>query len=1067
MSEGDSKATPVQMPTGSGTRRAPEASIIKTEATDLLATPSTRHAASDAEATSSGPAVDDAAAATAADCSSGGGGASSGGGGDILRYEIVLTGVIWAVLMGSYQDHAPRITLIPLHLGALLLANFVLYKVRVSTTCYVAELMGLINAKAEATSTSEGGTDPNDAAGDETEAARILARASSAFDEHAAAEAQTLDAGTPSVLRGSDFRRSGGDAKEEDTDRAEEWLGQEGEADAAFSGDEGRTKRVSSLPPRPVTPPPSNNPAVTHLPPTNLPPPPKRKSVSSPSSSGSGGGGSRQGDQTSSDEELELMLIGRAMPSPTFVVQCTANILIEVLPALSNLIDHLPGWCGQLRAAMWSAIEERAYGNSSVMQLLFWMVESESLERDGPGSKMVKRGADLTKHLFGKDDLKATMKQLEAVPKGCALVLSDITIKHFYDPFSVDGVRVRGIKLEKIFNSNAKPMLLSLHFFRDQSPSLGLSATPASSAGVDAGIGAGANGGAEEEEDIRRSATRSEVDRVPRLVIYKAGDDLRKDVAVLQVFRMMNALWEREKLSLKIDPSRGSVPPVPCRAHLYGVVPIDKENGFIELIPDVRSLTELGKDELNSRQLDQMIASAAASYTGAHLLGIKDRHSDNILITKGGTCFHIDFGHVLGDAVTLDTADFAITPDFKRCLGDRWGEFVDLCVKAFVVLYRYAPLVIDYSVAQLALVAPASEVRPYLESRLLAGDMLQASQNVRKLIESGPSAYATQLKNAMHQAAMMLKTGPKEGPSRSKPYHEMRRLVAEGWMNKRGEMSVVTSALSSGWKTRYFVLYGRPVGGGFDADRLTSSDNWASPDFRGAEGPGGRPSMVRSGEDGLRLSSTSIAEEEGAVVDADDILVRSTLPPDDEREPSTASAARLSAAALAELDYDEEFSPRGSAVMYYFNTPEAHKKMAEDKVSNFKGAIEFSDITEIRIAASEKSDSYVLVTSKREWELQIESKRELWKAALLRNVPAGARVANRTSSVEGDNAARRRAPSLEDAMKIVTGRGSSPPPSRRSTSKSASPPPSRGSTSKSASPPPSRGSTSPPPLPAR
>ena len=61
---------------------------------------------------------------------------------------------------------------------------------------------------------------------------------------------------------------------------------------------------------------------------------------------------------------------------------------------------------------------------------------------------------------------------------------------------------------------------------------------------------------------------------------------------------MMNALWEREKLSLKIDPSRGSVSPVPCRAHLYGVVPIDKENGFIELIPDVRSLTELKKGEM-------------------------------------------------------------------------------------------------------------------------------------------------------------------------------------------------------------------------------------------------------------------------------------------------------------------------------------------------------------------------------------------------------------------------------------------------------------------------------------
>lgn len=128
---------------------------------------------------------------------------------------------------------------------------------------------------------------------------------------------------------------------------------------------------------------------------------------------------------------------------------------------------------------------------------------------------------------------QATMKQLEAVPKGCALVLSDITAKHFYDPFSVDGVRVRGIKLEKIFNSNAKPMLLSLHFFREQSPSLGLST--GSNAGVGAGVGAGGNGGPEEEEDVRRSAARSEVDRLPKLVIYKAGDDLRKDVAVLQV----------------------------------------------------------------------------------------------------------------------------------------------------------------------------------------------------------------------------------------------------------------------------------------------------------------------------------------------------------------------------------------------------------------------------------------------------------------------------------------------------------------------------------------------------
>lgn len=61
---------------------------------------------------------------------------------------------------------------------------------------------------------------------------------------------------------------------------------------------------------------------------------------------------------------------------------------------------------------MWSAIEERAYGNSSVMQLLFWMAQSDSFADDGPGAKMVKRGADYTKDLFGKDDLKVSRRPL-------------------------------------------------------------------------------------------------------------------------------------------------------------------------------------------------------------------------------------------------------------------------------------------------------------------------------------------------------------------------------------------------------------------------------------------------------------------------------------------------------------------------------------------------------------------------------------------------------------------------------------------------------------------------------
>ena len=48
--------------------------------------------------------------------------------------------------------------------------------------------------------------------------------------------------------------------------------------------------------------------------------------------------------------------------------------------------------------------------------------------------------------------------------------------------------------------------------------------------------------------------------RSPRSVIYKAGDDLRKDVACTQIFRMMNMLWSKDRLSLQ--PQRGGSMPV-------------------------------------------------------------------------------------------------------------------------------------------------------------------------------------------------------------------------------------------------------------------------------------------------------------------------------------------------------------------------------------------------------------------------------------------------------------------------------------------------------------------------
>jgi phosphatidylinositol-4,5-bisphosphate 3-kinase len=68
----------------------------------------------------------------------------------------------------------------------------------------------------------------------------------------------------------------------------------------------------------------------------------------------------------------------------------------------------------------------------------------------------------------------------------------------------------------------------------------------------------------------------------PVQTMFKVGDDLRQDQRTLQVMKVMESLWRKNGENLHM--------------RCYGVLPIGIEQGFIEVIPNAITESELQKD---------------------------------------------------------------------------------------------------------------------------------------------------------------------------------------------------------------------------------------------------------------------------------------------------------------------------------------------------------------------------------------------------------------------------------------------------------------------------------------
>ncbi|WFD07652.1 phosphatidylinositol 3-kinase [Malassezia vespertilionis] len=213
--------------------------------------------------------------------------------------------------------------------------------------------------------------------------------------------------------------------------------------------------------------------------------------------------------------------------------------------------------------------------------------------------------------------------------------------------------------------------------------------------------------GAKRGSDTKSSGTYT--------IICKNGDDLRQDQLVIQLFTLMDRLMRHENLDLRITP--------------YHVLATGVNHGMVQYIPSMPIATIMAEyggslleymrvhhpDPRNAASfyvqpsvLDTFVRSCGtfsrmltvAGYCViTYLLGVGDRHLDNLLVAPDGHFFHVDFGYILG----RDPKPFP--PPVKVCkeMVDGMGgtssvyykRFKQLCHTAFACLRRNANLILN------------------------------------------------------------------------------------------------------------------------------------------------------------------------------------------------------------------------------------------------------------------------------------------------------------------------------------------------------------------------------------
>lgn len=176
--------------------------------------------------------------------------------------------------------------------------------------------------------------------------------------------------------------------------------------------------------------------------------------------------------------------------------------------------------------------------------------------------------------------------------------------------------------------------------------------------------------------------------------ILAKSEDVRKDQIIMNIIYLMEHMVKLEE-NIDLELVR------------YNILPTGNNKGLIEIVDNADTIYYI-QEKLQTNIINyiieenenikigdlrhKFIKSTSAYCVITYLLGIGDRHLDNIMINRDGRLFHIDFSYILGMDPVFTQPGIRITPDIIDTIGGvnskYYNEFKELCTKIYNCLRR-------------------------------------------------------------------------------------------------------------------------------------------------------------------------------------------------------------------------------------------------------------------------------------------------------------------------------------------------------------------------------------------